>query len=69
MPTIVWRAGLGNWGLAGKRPAPRIPPQTSIARTTRLPSYPRSPRPVRQAIGRRIHFAVVFGYFQELISH
>jgi len=45
--------GLERWGLAGKRPAPRTPLQASIARTARLPGYPRFPRPVRQAIGRR----------------
>ena len=33
---IAWRAGLGSWGLAGKRLALRTPPQASIVRTVRL---------------------------------
>jgi len=60
---IVWCAGLGSWGLAGKRPAPRKPTQAIIARTARLPGYPRSSRPTRQAIDKRVHFAVEFDYF------
>jgi len=50
---IAWRAGLGSWGLAGKRPAPRTPPQASIVRTARLPGYPCFLRPARQAIDGR----------------
>jgi len=44
MPIDRWRAGLGSW-IGWQAPAPRIyiPPQTSIARTARLPGYPRSP--------------------------
>ena len=41
---ITWRADRGSWGLAGKRPVPRTPPQASIARMARLPSYPHSLR-------------------------
>jgi len=56
MPTDCLARGL--WELRIGWHAPRTPSQATIAQT---PGYPRSPRPERQAIGRRIHFAVVFG--------
>ena len=44
----------------GKHPALRAYRHKPPVRMARMPSYPRSPRPVRQAIGdKHIHFAVV----------
>jgi len=55
---IVWRAGLGSWGLAGKRPAPRTSPQASITRTTCLPAIR-----AKRLIGVYTSYTVLFGYF------
>jgi len=55
------RLARGPWELGIGWQAPRTPSQASIARTARLPSHPHSSRSARQAIGRRIYFAVVFG--------